>query len=128
MLHAMINSSPRGWVLSGTADDASPLTSQLDASCRTARSGSDVTSAVPADARLALDDFRAVGTRNESLASRDSINFLLPGLRCNEDEHAQGPEKRAEHEPAARVATLVLPDRHSDIPGDNGADRSDHGN
>jgi hypothetical protein len=49
-----------------------------------------------ADARLALDDFRAVGTRNESLASRDSINFLLPGLRCNEDEHAEGPEKRAE--------------------------------
>jgi hypothetical protein len=83
----------------------------------TARRRSDVTSAVRADARLTIDEFRAIGARHKSLGSRDSVNFLPPGLPNSEDDHPEDPENRAEYERTAGIAALVFPESHSDEPG-----------
>jgi hypothetical protein len=68
------------------------------------RHAAGVTSAVPADARLAPNEFRSVRTRDEAPGPRDPIDFRLSGLRQNEDEHAEGPQKPADEEPAAGYA------------------------
>src|SRR5262249_5887213 len=84
----------------------------------TFRGESDVTPAVRADVRFVHDEFGAVGTRNASLGSRPFSNFPLPGLRNSQDDHSEAPENHAEHDSAAGIAALVLPQGHADVGGD----------